>query len=65
MESAASTFDECASVSNLKASYNEKMGSTHIKDLLQDDARNQLLVAEHSGVILDYTHTKIDEEHLK
>lgn len=59
------TFDQLDSVKNLRVLYEEKMGATHLRTLLQDDARNEPLIVEAEGVTLDYTHTKIDSELLR
>ncbi|KAM3127433.1 hypothetical protein pb186bvf_020466 [Paramecium bursaria] len=40
--------------------YYEKLKQTHLKDLLEDDERNSHLVAEYDGILLDYTHEKVD-----
>ena len=57
----ATTFDKLDSVQKLQAHYNESMTKTHLKELLQDPARNAGLRTEYGiGVVLDCTHEKID-----
>jgi hypothetical protein len=34
---------------------------THLRTLLDDEHRNKQLVSEVEGVLLDYTHEKLDE----
>ena len=40
--------------------YYENLRKTHLKELLKDDERNTHLVAEYDGILLDYTHEKVD-----
>lgn len=40
--------------------YEAKLKQTHLRDLLSDDNRNQQFVVEHDGLLLDYSHEKLD-----
>jgi len=60
------TFDKVASVQALKKHYTEVTSETHLRDLLQDEARNEALRFKFGdNVWLDFSHTKIDAEGLK
>jgi glucose-6-phosphate isomerase len=41
--------------------YEEVLKKQHLRQLLDDDARNKALVCEHDGVLLDYSHEKLDQ----
>ena len=61
MVQALSTFDKSAAVIALKQHYETVTKSTHLRDLLQDESRNEALRFKVLDKIwLDYTHTKID-----
>ena len=45
--------------------HDEKITTTHLKSLLGNEERNSKLVTELGDIVLDYTHTKIDEDTLK
>ena len=62
-----STYDQLQSVQALKAYYDNELQSKHLKDLLQDSARNSSLSTDFSGgnLILDCTHTKLDQKALE
>ena len=64
--SAATTFDKAASVQALKQHYETVTKQKHLRDLLQDEERNEALRFKvlNDKVWLDYTHTKIDKEGL-
>lgn len=61
------TFDQMAAVKALQQHHDTKLSQVHLKDLLNDKARNESLV--HHDVqgqfVLDYTHTKLDGEAYK
>ena len=65
MVQALSTFDKSAAVIALKKHYETVTKSTHLRDLLQDESRNEALRFKVLDKIwLDYTHTKIDAQGL-
>lgn len=51
-------FSETAAWKALSA-HLENIQATHLRDLLQDDARCRALVAEHNGIFLDYCRQKV------
>jgi hypothetical protein len=57
-----STFDKLQSVQALKSHYEGELSKTHLKDLLNDAARNETLRTENASasLIMDCTHTKVD-----
>lgn len=66
--SAPSTFDKLPSVDSLVNHYKQETSKTHLRDLLQLESRNQSLRAtlknegaRSDSIILDLTHSKIDE----
>ena len=66
VEASTTTFDKSASVIALKQHYETVTKAKHLRELLQDESRNESLrfkVLE-DKVWLDYTHTKIDSEGL-
>lgn len=61
MVQAVETFDKSAAVQALKLHYETVTKSLHLRDLLQDESRNETLRFKVLDKIwLDYTHTKID-----
>lgn len=38
----------------------EHLKKTHLKELLKDDERNKHLLVQHSDMVLDLSHEKID-----
>jgi len=59
------TFDLQPSVVTLKNHYDTVTSKTHLKDLLQDQQRNDSLVVKIGDqLIADFTHTKIDMQGL-
>ena len=59
------TFDKIASVQALKQHYETVTKAKHLRDLLQDETRNESLRFKVLDKIwMDYTHTKIDSEGL-
>ena len=59
------TFDKLPSVVALKKHYDEVTSKTHLRDLLQDEARNEQLRFKLGKAWMDFSHTKIDQEGLK
>ena len=61
------TFDKLQSVIDLVNHYQTETSKTHLRELLNNEQRNEKLRAslhndqENSDVILDLTHVKIDE----
>lgn len=62
VQAATTTFDKSPAVQALKAHYDSVTSKTHLRDLLQHEARNEVLRFQclDSKIWLDYTHTKID-----
>ena len=61
--STAKTFDELPSVKALKEHFDNITNKKHLRDLLNQESRNQKLRVEHEDkFIADFTHAKIDEE---
>ncbi len=61
VESAQKTFDKLESVETLKAHYALHTSKTHLKDLLNDEERNNKLRTQvGDDIFFDFTHTKID-----
>ena len=61
MVQSSTNFDKSAAVQALKAHYTSVTSQTHLRDLLQDEVRNeQLRFKVLDKIWLDYTHTKID-----
>jgi hypothetical protein len=60
-----SSVDSTSAKQTLVDLYNNKIKPTHLKTLLSDEARNSKMLTSWSDIILDYTHTKIDEETLE
>ena len=56
------TFDKLQSVTSLKSYYEQELSKVHLKDLLQDKARNDALRYDcaTTNMIMDCTHTKMD-----
>ena len=66
VESTNTTFDKVASVIALKKHYDEVTSKTHLRDLLQDEARNaKLRFTMGYSCHMDFTHTKIDTKGLE
>jgi len=63
VDSTAPTFDKLASVVALKKHYDDVTSKLHLKDLLDDELRNEKLRvrAFDKKAILDFTHVKIDQ----
>ena len=59
------TFDKLESIQALKQYYDTELAKTHLKTLLQDTQRNEMLVTECPGFIFDATHTKLDPKALE
>lgn len=51
--------------SELQHHYDSEVKSHHLKTLLQDEARNDLLKVEFDNIILDYSHVKMNSNTLK
>lgn len=64
MESAASRFNDRESVTRLKHFHDNFITSTHLRELLADEERNNALVLEAEGIVLDFTHVKINKDTL-
>ena len=59
------TFDKVASIVALKKHYDEVTSKTHLRDLLQDEERNnKLRFLMGKNTHMDFTHTKIDSKGL-
>lgn len=59
------TFDQSPAIQALKQHYETVTKSLHLRDLLQDESRNESLRFKVLDKIwLDYTHTKIDSQGL-
>ena len=57
------TFDQLPSVVALKEHFNKVTEKLHLRELLNQESRNEKLRIEHSDkFIADFTHVKIDEE---
>ena len=41
------------------------MSKQHLKDLIKDEKRNSDLVSELGGLVLDFTHSKLDSDAFK
>ena len=65
MVSSSETFDKVPSVVALKKHYEEVTSKTHLRDLLQDEARNEQLRFKVGKTWMDFSHTKIDSEGLR
>lgn len=62
----STTFDRLPSVEALKAHYDSITSKTHLRALLQDEARNAELRVKYSNdFLVDFTHTKIDSAGLQ
>lgn len=66
VQASSTTFDKSPSVQALKAHFDTVTSKSHLRELLQDEARNEALRFQclDSKIWLDYTHTKIDAEGL-
>jgi glucose-6-phosphate isomerase len=66
MVESTQTFDKLPSIQDLVNHYKTTTSKTHLRDLLNDRVRNEHLrasfEAKDSEIILDLTHTKIDQE---
>ena len=61
MVESTQTFDKIPSIMKLKEYYDNTLSKKHLKELLNDNERNDKLRAElGDDIILDFTHSKID-----
>ena len=50
---------------NLDEHFHNKINNTHLAKLLSDEERNSKLLIQHSDILMDLSHEKIDIETLK
>ena len=63
VESTTKTFDQLPSIKALKDHFDNVTDKLHLRELLNQESRNEKLRVEHSDkFIADFTHAKIDED---
>jgi hypothetical protein len=45
---------------DLQQYYDSTLKGTHLRDLLADNTRNELLICQFENLVFDYTHEKLD-----